>query len=114
MLPILAEPLTLGAMGLGIGLLVAAPSIRLPFSQPREVVVRDAQLVNDETPAGKVDGANRMFLLEHEPRRGTLCLYVDRARQVVGKDYLYAGRTITFAADNVPQIGASIVAEYAR
>lgn len=107
---VLAEPMAMGAIGVAAGV-VAAPAVRAML--PRRSSASDVP-INDETPEGVIDGKNRTFLLAYAAKRGSLVLHADRARQIVGQDFIYEGRTITFTADSVPQIGATLVAQYLR
>jgi len=60
-------------------------------------VVRVADMVNRETPAGAMDGVNDTFTLAAVPRAGTECVYVNGLLQDpgAGNDYTIAGDTIT-------------------
>lgn len=50
-----------------------------------------------ETPAGVVDGVNKIFTLAHAPTpASSLQLYLGEIQNAGGNDYTLAGNTITF------------------
>jgi hypothetical protein len=71
--------------------------------------------VDDETPAGTVNGTNAVFTLVNAPSpSASLVLFRNGIRQRVGVDYTISGSTITFLAVAVPQSGDILVADYRR
>lgn len=62
------------------------------------------RIVDDETPAGSIDGANQAFTLTLAPSPVTsLRVYVNGLLQRRGTDYVLSGTTITYTA--APQSG---------
>ena len=70
--------------------------------------------VDEETPAGTIDGANAAFTLGATPVAGSLKLYKNgfRQRRGTGNDYTLTGGTITYEAGNIPQTGDIHLADY--
>jgi hypothetical protein len=70
--------------------------------------------VDNEAPAGAIDGANATYTLVKTPRTGSLKLYKNGIRQQAGagNDFTLASQTITFAAGNIPQAGDVLLADY--
>lgn len=64
-----------------------------------ETVVRVADIVKGETPAGALNGANVTFVLANSPKVGTVDVYVNGILQDegAGNDYELEGDTITMA-----------------
>lgn len=76
----------------------------------------NANFVDNETPAGTIDGANDTFTLANTPVAGSEHLYKNGIRQKPGgaNDYTISGATITFNAGNIPQTGDSLLADYRK
>lgn len=72
--------------------------------------------VDDEIPAGVINGVNATFTLANAPIAGSQHLYKNGIRQTpgAGNDYTIAGATITFLAGNIPQTGDNLLADYRR
>jgi hypothetical protein len=104
-----SDPIVTGSIGVAFGVL-GSQALRAwwPAASP------SSEIVNDETPSGATDGANRIFVLAHEPRPRSLVLFVDRARQLRLRDFSVDGRIITFTAESIPPKGAFLVAQYLR
>lgn len=67
--------------------------------------------VDDEVPAGTIDGVNDTFTLANGPiPQASLRLFLNGLLQTEGTDYLLAGNTITFGAP--PQIGDALLSNY--
>lgn len=68
----------------------------------------------NETPAGAIDGGNKVFILAFTPRAGSLQLFKNGLlmSEGGGDDYTVSGATITFADDQVPQTGDKMRAWY--
>ena len=72
-----------------------------------------ANFVDDETPAGPINGSNAVFTLAQTPAAATdLALYLNGLLQELGTDYTLSGTTITFASDEKPQTGDELLAFY--
>jgi hypothetical protein len=104
-----SDPIVTGSIGIAVGAL-GAQAIRAWRPAPSS----SSEIVNDETPSGATDGANRIFVLAHEPRPRSLVIFVDRARQLRPRDFSVDGRIVTFTAESTPPKGAFIVAQYLR
>ena len=64
-----------------------------------------------ETPAGTLDGVNKVFTLAHAPNpAASLQLFNGLMQQAGGNDYTLAGNTITFTA--APTVGSTLLAWY--
>lgn len=68
--------------------------------------------VRQEEPVGSRDGANKAYILNHEPTRNTEWVYKDGMymRKGAGYDYMISGKTITF--NEAPPIKAVILVDY--
>ncbi len=67
--------------------------------------------VDDETPAGAINGSNVTFTLAHAPSPGiSLQFYINGVLQIQGTDYTLSGSTITMTS--APSAGAQLVAYY--
>ena len=74
-----------------------------------------ATIVENETPAGVINGTNPTFTLVTAPNPATsLKLYKNGIRQQegAGNDFTLATLTITFLAGNIPQTGDILLADY--
>ncbi len=66
---------------------------------------------DNETPAGLVDGVNKVFTLAHAPSpAASLQLYLGVIQWDGGHDYTLVGNTITFV--NAPMPGSGPLAWY--
>lgn len=65
-----------------------------------------------EVPAGIVDNTNQVFTLKNTPIARSEAVYKNGMLMRRNTDYLIADNVITFANDQVPQIGCSIVVDY--
>ncbi len=72
--------------------------------------------VFNEVPSGTINGTNPTFTLANTPVAGTLSLYANGVRQLVGtgNDYTISGNTITFLSGAIPVTGDQILADYIR
>lgn len=68
--------------------------------------------VDNEVPAGTIDGTNVAFTLSNAPSGATLHLYRNGIRQTPGRDFTLAGKVITFVAANVPSGPDALLADY--
>lgn len=69
--------------------------------------------IDNEPPAGIVDGSNRAFTLESTPDpESSLVVYRNGLLQKVGIDFTLNARTITFVPGAVPQSGDILMASY--
>jgi hypothetical protein len=70
-------------------------------------------VVDGETPAGTVNGANAAFTLAHAPNpASSLHLFLNGIRLWPGTDYTLSGATITYAGGMIPQTGDTHGADY--
>ena len=69
------------------------------------VVVAAAAIkfVDDEVPAGAVDGTNKTFTLANVPAVGSLKVYWNGIRQKLGVDYSLTGKVLTFLTAAFPR-----------
>ncbi len=68
-------------------------------------------VINNETPAGTIDGVNAVFTLTNAPNpTSSLQLFLTGVMQLQGTDYTLAGSTITFSS--APGAGSWITAYY--
>jgi hypothetical protein len=73
----------------------------------------NVSFVDNENPAGAVDGANTVFTLASAPApAGSLALYRNGMYQKPGQDYGLEDRTVTFVAGATPQPGDTVLASY--
>jgi len=69
--------------------------------------------VDNETPAGLINGLNLTFTLNYPPSpASSLQLYRNGMRLVVNSDFTLSGQTITFFLSAVPQAGDALTAQY--
>ena len=74
-----------------------------------------ATFVDQEVPAGTVDGANAVFTIANAPTpSSSLHLYRNGLLQKVGFDFSITGQAITFVTAAVPQAGDTLLASYRR
>ncbi len=67
-------------------------------------------LFDNETPAGVIDGVNKIFTLANIPALGSQHLYLNGLRQRPTIDYTIAGATITFIV--APPLTSYLIADY--
>lgn len=65
-----------------------------------------------EVPTGIVDNINQIFKLKNIPIARSEKVYKNGILMRRNTDYLIADDTITFANDQVPQVGCSIAIDY--
>lgn len=65
-----------------------------------------------EVPTGIVDNTNQVFKLKNIPIARSEAVYKNGMLMRRNTDYLIADDTITFANDQVPQVGSSIAVDY--
>jgi hypothetical protein len=69
--------------------------------------------VDEETPAGLINGSNAVFTLANPPSPlGSLAVYRNGLFQTQTLDYTVAGNVITFATPSIPQTGDLLTANY--
>ena len=72
-----------------------------------------AGFVDEESPAGVVDGSNTQFSLSGSPNPvSSLSLYRNGVLQKAGLDYTLNGQTVTFTSAATPQPGDTLLASY--
>lgn len=72
-----------------------------------------ANYVDDETPAGAIDGINTAFSIASEPYPLTsLRVYRNGLLQRAGVDYNASGTTIIFTSVSIPQTGDALMTTY--
>lgn len=69
--------------------------------------------VDDEVPAGAVDGLNTTFTCASATPQG-LEVFRNGIRENVGVDYLVSGGTVTFLAVAIPQTGDLLKVKYRK
>ena len=68
-------------------------------------------LIDDETPTGTINGANKIFTLDNKPNPPeSLKVYRGGARQRITEDYIFSSQTITFTL--APVSGEIILVDY--
>ncbi len=75
-----------------------------------------SNFVDNEVPAGTINGANATFTLANTPVAGTEHLFKNGLRQTsgAGNDYTISGLTITFLSGNIPQTGDALICDYRK
>jgi hypothetical protein len=69
--------------------------------------------VDGDSPAGIVDGANRLFTLSAQPYPVTsVSVYRNGLLQKIGQDYVLNGNVLQFTVDSTPQPGDTLLASY--
>lgn len=71
-----------------------------------------ANFVDDETPAGVINGSTTAFTLANTPVAGTVKLFLNGLRQKVTNDYTISGTAITYLA--APLTGDTLTADYRK
>jgi hypothetical protein len=76
---------------------------------------REDVLPVQETPAGVVDGVNRVFTLTYQPITPQSCLvWVNGVQQLQGGNYTLAGQRITFSPASTPRVPCNLAVYYLR
>lgn len=70
--------------------------------------------VENEVPAGTINGVNAAFELADVPRASSLMLYVNGLLQANGGDFTLSETTITFLAGAIPETGDVVRATYVK
>lgn len=73
-----------------------------------------ANFVENEVPAGIVDGTNASFTLAATPITNSQVVFVNGLKQKATVDFNITGATITFTAGNIPQSGQYIEVNYRK
>lgn len=69
--------------------------------------------IDQETPAGNVNGSNTVFSLAQAPDpASSLAIYRNGILQKTGVDYSLSGTTVTFGSLSIPQTGDLLLASY--
>jgi hypothetical protein len=71
-----------------------------------------SNFVTAEVPSGSINSSNTSFTLANTPVTGTVKVYRNGLRQIVGTDYTISGTTITYLY--APTTGDSIVTDYQK
>lgn len=66
--------------------------------------------IENEIPAGVINGTNKIFTLVNLPASNSLKLYLNGLRQSITIDYTIAGQTITFVT--APNVPGKMLADY--
>ena len=66
--------------------------------------------VDDETPAGTLNGTNKVFTISETPKAGSLKVYRNGQRLRVTEDYTYSNKTITF--DTAPESDEILLVDF--
>ena len=85
--------------------------LRLFSSQLISVLAYGAP-VDNEIPAGTINGVNAAFTLVYTPIAGSVHLFLGGVRQRPTTDYTVGGNTITYASGAKPQTGDNHYADY--
>lgn len=72
----------------------------------------DANYSGAETPAGTIDGVNRVFNVVHLPITGSLQLFRNGLLQAEGLDFSLSDQTVTFTEVATPQPDDVLIAYY--
>lgn len=72
----------------------------------------NSNFVTAETPSGSINSSNTAFTLANTPVTGTVKLYRNGTRQIVGTDYTISGTAITEL--HAPLTGDSLIADYTK
>lgn len=75
-----------------------------------------ANFVDNEVPAGTVNGTNPTFTLANTPVTGTVHLFVNGVRMTAGgsADFTISSATITFNSGAIPMTGDVLLADYRK
>ncbi len=66
----------------------------------------------EHTPVGTINGSNAVFTLPSVPAPGTLNLYTNGRRMMLGIDFTLSSATITYLTGSIPQTGDVHIAVY--
>ena len=92
---------------------VPQPLDALVASYRVSVTIAGVGFIDQETPAGTVDGSNISFTLSQVPNPGgSLEVFRNGLRLTSGLDYTASNNTVTFASGDVPQIGDVLLCSY--
>lgn len=76
---------------------------------------REAMMPVQETPAGAIDGTNRVFTLSQLPiTPQSLLVFLNGVLQQQTSNYTIAGQTVTFSPLSTPRVPSNLVAYYWR
>lgn len=96
-----------------VNLVDIAGNVCSTLSVAGQVSSLGVSFADDETPAGVVNGVNRVFTLAHAPTpSASLELSVNGLRYKEGVNYELVDDTITFAVGFAPQVGDTMSASY--
>lgn len=87
------------------------PTLKILFP-PQTPPANSAVFVDDETPAGVIDGVNRAFTLSVAPVTASVKVYRNGVRQRAGVDYSLAGNVITFILESMPSGDDILLVDY--
>ena len=89
------------------------PADELIASYRVSVAIPGLGFVDQETPAGTIDGNNSSFTLSQVPNpAGSLEVFRNGLRLTSGLDYSASNNAVTFASADVPQIGDVLLCSY--
>jgi len=71
-----------------------------------------SNFVTAEVPSGSINSSNTAFTLANTPTAGTVKIYRNGQRQIVGTDYTISGTAITYLY--APTTGDSLIADYLK
>lgn len=92
---------------------IPQPTDVLSASYRISVTIPGVTFIDQETPAGAINGVNGTFTLSQTPNPSTsLALYRNGLRLSQGIDYTLSRATITFTAGLVPQTTDTLIASY--
>lgn len=75
--------------------------------------VREAVVPIQETPAGLIDGVNRVFLLSQIPISAmSVLVFVNGVEQSQGTNYSVSSQTLFFTPSSVPSVGSNVISYY--
>jgi len=77
---------------------------------PRGPAGNGAQVFN-ETPAGAVNGSNRVFTTANTFQTGTTCVYINGVRELLNTHYTETSST-TVTLSDAPQTGDDVTIDY--
>ena len=85
------------------------PEVSLPPGT-QIAYLQSVEFSDDETPAGAIDGVNKVFTWAHVPAGSSLMVFSNGVKQTLGGDYTQAGATTTMASS--PPVGTVITGSY--
>ncbi len=89
------------------------PSDILAASYRLSVSIPGVGFVDQETPAGSINGVNAAFTLSQSPSpSSSLVIYRNGVRLTPGVDYTAVGTAVTFGSTLVPQTGDTLLCTY--